>query len=122
VFEYLPFETLIAKNQSSYYKSLSASDKQGKSTKFIEFMLTVIEQSLDELLQTRSKRPDAVQRLLSFLEQVEVDFSRGDYMLHFPEISSATASRDLRSGVEQKLIKKTGDKKTTRYRLVTKKG
>ncbi|MFM7054196.1 MAG: Fic family protein [Bacteroidota bacterium] len=122
VFEYLPFETLIAKNQSSYYKSLSASDKQGKSTKFIEFMLTVIEQSLDELLQTRSKRPDAVQRLLSFLEQVEGDFSRGDYMLHFPEISSATASRDLRSGVEQKLIKKTGDKKTTRYRLVTKKG
>lgn len=116
VFEYLPFETLIAKNQSSYYKSISASDKQGKSTKFIEFMLTIIEQSLEELLQLRSKRPDATQRLASFLEQVEGEFSRSDYMHQFPEISTATASRDLRNGVEHRLIKRSGDKKTTRYR------
>lgn len=118
VFEFLPFETLIAKNQSSYYKSLSASDKQGKSTKFIEFMLSVIEQALDELLQTRSKRPDSTQRLMAFLEQVEGEFSRSDYMQHFSEISTATASRDLRNGVEIRIIKKTGDKKTTRYRLL----
>lgn len=118
VFEYLPFETLIAQNQSSYYKSLTASDKQGKSTKFIEFMLTIIDQSLDELLQTRIKRPNATQRLLSFLEQVGGEFSRIDYMHHFPEISTATASRDLRNGVEIRIIKKTGDKKTTRYRII----
>lgn len=121
VFEYLPFETLIAKNQSSYYTSLSASDKQGKSTKFIEYMLTIIEQSLDELLQTKSKRPDATQRLMTFLEQVEGEFSRSDYMHQFPEISTATASRDLKNGVEQRLIKRTGDKKTTKYRLLGRK-
>jgi Fic family protein len=120
VFEYLPFETLISKNQAAYYKSLSASDKQGKSTKFVEYMLAIIDLSLDELLQVRSKRPGGEQRLESFLEQVNGEFTRSDYLRWYAEISSATASRDLREGVEKKLIKKYGDKKTTRYSVVRK--
>lgn len=55
LFEFLPFETLIAKNQKDYYKSLSLSDKEGKSTKFIAFMLNMINQSLKELLQHSSR-------------------------------------------------------------------
>src|SRR5690606_14743743 len=35
IFEFLPFETLISKNQKQYYKALAHSDKEGKSTKFI---------------------------------------------------------------------------------------
>jgi Fic family protein len=122
VFEYLPFETLISKNQKDYYKALSISDKQGKSTVFIEFMLKLIQLSLDELLAVRSKKPDSLTRLEIFLEGRPVEFSRGDYMVRFPELSSATASRDLKRGVERKLFKKFGDKKTTRYRVVKIKG
>ena len=50
LFEFLPFETLISKNQKKYYQTLSNSDKQGESTIFIEFMLTILSDSLDELL------------------------------------------------------------------------
>ena len=50
LFEFLPFESLISKNQNEYYHALSISDKEGKSTKFIEFMLRILYQSLDELL------------------------------------------------------------------------
>lgn len=39
VFQFLPFETLIAKNQEAYYRSLAVSDKEGKSTRFIEYLL-----------------------------------------------------------------------------------
>ena len=56
VFEYLPFETLISKNQTAYYNSLSISDKEGKSTKFIEYMLNIIDQSLSELLENSIKK------------------------------------------------------------------
>jgi Fic family protein len=35
VFEFIPFETLISKNQGNYYKALAKSDTSGKSTKFI---------------------------------------------------------------------------------------
>jgi Fic family protein len=31
-FEFLPFETLVSQTQDDYYKSLSLSDKSGKST------------------------------------------------------------------------------------------
>ncbi|HPI53860.1 MAG TPA: Fic family protein, partial [Chitinophagaceae bacterium] len=50
VFEFLPFETLINTSQKEYYKSLSLSDKSGKSTYFIEYMLQVIDTSLENLL------------------------------------------------------------------------
>ena len=115
LFEFLPFETLIAKHQSDYYQALSLSDKEGEFTKFIAFMLKMIEQSLSELLQVGEKRLNETERLALFLEDISQDFTRKDYMKHYAKISSATASRDLKNGVEKGLIKKIGDKKTTNY-------
>ena len=37
-------------------------------------------------------------------------------MKNYTEISSATASRDLKNGVEKGWIEKFGDKKTTYYK------
>ncbi len=116
LFEFLPFETLIAKNQKEYYQALSLSDKEGKSTRFIEFMLGILDQSLAELLQRRSQRPNETQRLQLFLEDCDQTFSRKEYMKRYPEISTATASRDLKNGVENGLIEKFGDKSLTLYR------
>lgn len=116
LFEFLPFETLIAKNQAEYYRSLSISDKEGNSTRFIEFMLDVIDQSLTELLNNNRRKLNETDRLHIFLETVLNEFTRKDYLNFYKEISTATASRDLKNGVEKKLIVKFGDKKTTYYR------
>lgn len=116
IFEFLPFETLISKNQEAYYKALSHSDKEGKSTKFIEFMLRMIDQSLSELLENAIKRLSEKERIQIFLEVHVGAFSRKDYLKFFKDISSATASRDLKNAVDNKLISKSGDKKTTIYR------
>lgn len=116
IFEFLPFETLISKNQNDYYNALSLSDKEGKSTKFIEYMLKIIERSLEELLQNSTKKLTDKDRILIFLENCTSDFTRKDYMNYFKDISSATASRDLKNAVESGLISKLGDKKTTTYK------
>ena len=116
VFEFLPFETIISKNQTAYYNSLSASDKEGKSTKFIEYMLRIMDQSLSELLENTAKKLSDEDRIQFFIENVMDDFSRKDYLNYFKDISSATASRDLKKAVEMGLITKKGDKKTTTYR------
>lgn len=116
VFEFLPFETLIANNQEEYYNALSQSDKEGKSTRFIEYMLKIIDSSLSDLLTHSHKRLSDKERIALFLEQNSVEFSRKDYMNFFKDISSATASRDLKNAVDSKTIVKTGDKKTTKYR------
>jgi len=116
VFEYLPFETLISKNQTEYYNSLSISDKEGKSTKFIEYMLNIIDQSLSELLENSIKKLSDENRIEIFIEIVEEEFTRKDYLIYFKNLSTATASRDLRKAVENGIIVKQGDKKTTTYR------
>ena len=116
IFEFLPFETLISENQNEYYNALAISDKEGKSTKFIEYMLKIIEISLSELLENSTKKLNNEDRIQIFLENRNTDFTRKDYMNYFKDISSATASRDLKHAVENGLISKIGDKKTTTYK------
>jgi len=118
IFEFLPFETLISKNQAQYYQALSQSDKEGHSTKFIEYMLSIIDESLSELLKNSVQKLTGNDRMMIFLEDTEGDFSRKDYMIKFSEISSATASRDLKIAVDNGFIEKSGDKKTTAYKKI----
>lgn len=117
VLEFLPFETLISRNQKKYYQALSISDKQGQSTYFIEFMLKILSDSLDELLTERSGPLSAPERVHIFLESGVSAFTRKDYMNYFKMISSATASRDVLWAVKNKLVKKTGDRNKTMYRI-----
>ncbi|MBR9861462.1 Fic family protein [bacterium] len=118
VFEFLPFETLISKYQDDYYKALSGSDKEGKSTIFIEYMLGIIDLALGELLQFNHRILSDIDRLEYFVSMTESEFTRKDYMDVFKDISSATASRDLKKGVELKLFGKTGEKNKTKYHLI----
>ncbi len=116
VFELLPFETIISKNQKAYYKALAISDKQGESTLFIEFMLSSINHALDELLKERTGPLTSDDRMLIFLSTDVQEFSRKDYLQYFKSISTATASRDLNKAVAEKKILKTGDKNKTLYK------
>jgi Fic family protein len=116
LFEFLPFESLVAKNQKGYYEALSASDKEGKSTTFIMFMLRTIDQSLNEWLDMDMKKLGPSERLEAFLNEYQGSFSRKDYLKFFKDISTATASRDLKLGIETGLLNKTGDKINTFYR------
>jgi Fic family protein len=115
IFELLPFETLISTTQKAYYKSLSLSDKSGKSTFFIEYMLDVIDKSLANLLNYNRRIFKDVDRLDYFLKLGIKEFSRKNYMDTFKDISSATASRDLKKGIELKLFKSIGTLNKTRY-------
>ncbi len=115
IFEYLPFETLISATQDEYYKALSLSDKSGKSTPFIEYMLGVMDQSLAELLNYNNRIFRDIDRLEYFLNKGFKEFTRKDYMSVFKDISSATASRDLKKGIELHLFIRSGQLNKTKY-------
>ena len=117
VFEFLPLETLISQSQEEYYKVLSLCDKTGKSTLFIEYMLNIIEISLDTLLNQNNNILTDLDRLEYFKSTANQEFKRKDYMNVFKTISSATASRDLKKGVEMNLFEIIGDKNNTVYKL-----
>jgi Fic family protein len=117
LFEFLPFETLISKNQKKYYQALSTSDKKGESTFFIEFMLKILSDSLDELLRERQGPISGTERIRMFLATGIKEFTRKSYMNYFKTISTATASRDLLQAVNDNRIKKFGDKSNTTYKV-----
>lgn len=116
MFEFLPIESLIKKNQKEYYLALSRSDKAGNSNAFITFMLEIIENALVELLQTQSVSLHIEDRLaLAFDHFQNKKFTRKDYLRNFKDISTATASRDLAHAVKAGVLKKTGDKRLAEY-------
>lgn len=116
IFEFLPFESLISKNQKEYYRVLAQCDNLGKSTAFIAYMLKIINVSLEELLANSSKKLSGEERIELFISEHSSEFTRKDYMDKYKELSSATASRDLKKASNNGLLEKIGDKKTTTYR------
>ena len=71
---WLPIESLIFERQSEYYKALAISDNEGKSTKFIEFMLTVIRDVLKKNVGINLETEDGIKkinqgRVLGYLEK-----------------------------------------------------
>jgi len=118
VFEFLPIELLIKARQNDYYRILGEADNKGDSTGFIEFMLQIINESLEELLTNQNVNLTSKDRLVIFKEKTgKSSFNRQDYMRHFKDISTSTASRDLKLAVETGLLDKSGDKRTTTYKF-----
>lgn len=117
VFEYLPIESLIKERQQDYYEVLGKSDNQGKSTGFIEFMLGIIDIALEDLLKTQNHTLTSIDRICIFKNFIGSElFTRQDYLRHNKEISTATASRDLKEAVDNGVIEKKGEKRLTKYR------
>lgn len=116
IFQYLPVETMIRDHQEDYYSVLGICDKEGKSTKFIEFCLNQILLALKEFAgQSSAVRKDALSRLAYAREKLTKEFSRKEYLSIQGDISTATASRDLKLGVDKGILSVTGTINQARY-------
>ena len=51
IFEWVPIESIIKDNQEEYYKAIGLSTSEGKSNKFILFMLGVIKKAVEEIVK-----------------------------------------------------------------------
>ncbi|WP_236545707.1 Fic family protein [Tenacibaculum maritimum] len=115
VFGFLPVESLIKENQEEYYEILSLSDQSGHSTSYTWLFIFP---SLESLLkmQNRTFTPqDSIELYKDIIGNTH--FSCKDYLQNFKDISPVTASRDLKWAVEQEILIKTGDKRSTKYQF-----
>lgn len=55
-FAWMPMETLIHENQDAYYKALNQANRDGESTVFVQFMLEIIYEALQELADEQSDK------------------------------------------------------------------
>lgn len=118
LFEFVPVEQLVKARQGEYYAALARLDREGHSTAFIEYMLSIIDEALSVVLDTTNVQQSTTDRILVAKADLPPNFSRKDYMLLHKTISTATASRDLKTAIEHGLLIKTGEGRSTRYNYI----
>jgi Fic family protein len=80
-------------------------------------MLGVLDKSLANLLNTTNVVLSETERIEYFIFIGMKEFSRKDYQRIFKNLSTATASRDLKKGVLLELFSTYGERNGTRYRI-----
>lgn len=119
LFAHVPAESLIREHQADYYAALAASDRLGRSDPFLEYMLQILLQALARVSQQLRGQPETPQNRLA-KARTELGsrwFSRKDYLSLFPRLSTASASRDLRSALTTRQLASKGEHALTRYRF-----
>jgi len=118
-FEFVPLESIIRERQKDYYAVLGNCDRAGTATAFVEFGAAVVEEALQRFMENLKVEPITSSHRIETAARHfgEREFSRKHYAVLFPKLSTATASRDLRKGVELGRLEKTGEKALTRYRF-----
>lgn len=98
IFAWLPIESIIHDNQSEYYNAINISNNNGKSTVFIEFMLSVIKQALQKSINDKPKNISSKSDLR--WNKINDYLETHEYILNSDVqkllgVSSATATRIL---------------------------
>ena len=111
VFEFIPLESQIHKYQSEYYNKIDLCHKKGNSNEFIEFILLMLNEILDEVLLSSQKESrhisEQVNRLLSVMDD-EIPYSANELLLLLNIKSKETLRASyLNPALENGLIKMT---------------
>ena len=118
IFEFISVESLIRNHLTEYYQVLEKCDHQGQSTEFVEFSLKHILSAIKEYtINISSQVINEAQRLNYAKTLIKTWFNRKQYMTLLKNISSATASRDLTAGIQNKLLIKKGEKNQILYKF-----
>ena len=119
IFRYVPAESVIRERQGEYYRALEESDRAGSCESFVELMLEIADEALAQIathvrapVVTPDQRLDRAEAALG-----RRWFQRKDYLELFPALSTATASRDLRRGLDRHRLEPRGSRRLTEYRF-----
>lgn len=112
LFAWLPIESIIHDHQPEYYAAINQSNAQGEGTAFIEFMLDIIKEALQEAISEQPVEKLSVQSKEELRWEKIADFLHTNSLIqnsdvqNLLDVSPATASRILNTLTEEgKLVK-----------------
>lgn len=117
-FTYLPIESMIKKNQEEYYTTIQNCNHAGNSTEFIEFMLRMIDQTIDEMKNSKEMKEKSV-LLLSENEQKILECIKRNVIIgtkdiiEQTQIADRTVRRILKKFVDRKIIESISSTENT---------
>jgi Fic family protein len=112
-------DILEVKNTIKTYESLDSYDYTSLNS-FCKAHATLMNGLIENAGKIRTKsvgilKGSKVTHIAPPGDIVKSSFKRQYYLRHFKDISTATASRDLKLAVDSGLLDKSGDKRTTSY-------
>ena len=113
-FTYLPIESMIKKNQEEYYTAIQNCNNAGNSNEFIEFMLKIISETIDEMMNSKEMK-DKSHLLLSENESKVLECIKRNVIIgakdiiEQTELSDSTVRRILRKFLQDEKIETTDD-------------
>ena len=93
IFEYVPIESLIKEYQEEYYNVIDSCNKAGESTEFIEFMLKMINETIDEMVNSKELKEKTLV-VLSENEQKILECIKKNVIIGAKEIIEKTNISD----------------------------
>ncbi len=111
VFEYIPLESQIERFQEQYYAAIAKCNKAGNSDAFIEFMLDMIDQVLDDVIlqvnRANAGTSEYVKKMLNLMEY-DIPYTANDIMGRLGLRSKETLRKNyLNPAIELGLIRMT---------------
>ena len=117
IFEYVPIESQIKKYQEEYYSSIANCDHNGNSTEFIEFMLKMIDETVEDLMESTSVQASHISSYVNkLLDVMETGVAMTTLeLMEKLDMKSRISFRDnyLNPALENGLIKMTNPDKPT---------
>ena len=117
IFEYVPIESQIKKYQEEYYSAIANCDYNGNSTEFIEFMLKMIDETLEDLMDSTSVQANHVSSYVNkLLDVMETGVAMtASELMEKLNMKSRISFRDnyLNPALKNGLIKMTNPDKPT---------
>ena len=99
---------MIKKNQEEYYAAIQNCNNIGNSNEFIEFMLKIISESIDEMMNSKEMKEKS-QLLLSENEIKIIECIKRNVLIGAKEIIEETAIADRTA---RRILKKLVDNNT----------
>ena len=124
VFAWIPVETLIKENQSEYYNALNSSDKEADSSSFIEFMLSLLLKTIEEIIETEKKVTAKVSVKVTVNQQKILDvikenpFVTQEELAQIIGLSRKSIVQNMKKMQENGLLKRVGADKNGRWEVV----
>ena len=122
MFAWIPIESIIHDRQEEYYRAINKSNFEGESTAFITFMLSAIQEALEEAVETTVVTQNmSGNDLRSY--KIEKFFNKNDCITNADirqmfNVSSATANRMLAKMVDEGKLQKIRLGKSWGYTLI----
>ena len=124
VFVWIPVESLIKENQSEYYNALNSSDKEADSSSFIEFMLSLLLKTIEEIIETEKKVTAKVSVKVTVNQQKILDvikenpFVTQEELAQIIGLSRKSIIQNMKKLQENGLLKRVGADKNGHWEVL----